>query len=638
MKLVSNLHSLESFARSTEFHDPKFSFEERCNRSAKEEAEGKFFTILYVSKDGETMLPRFGLSFNMFDRQDEAFMKVIESGQSSYKSTVTLNQTHLMVSNAVPILNDAGQVDGALVGTVLITDFGNMLGKDVEAFIIDPEGSYIGHTHAAPFLKASEDQYVQNPDGMFQTDGEGVNLSINPILRSKEDASYEELASLMKKMLANESGVEDYVSMETGKKQYVAYTTVPSTGWRVAYCVNQDVIGSTVSQNVVSAVLISGLVLVISSTIILLISKKMLKPLLNASVCLDTMVDGIESGNGDLTARIDKKSNDEVGNIITGINKYTEVLQGVTLNIKQGTNRLNTSSDHVMSAITSAVEQATDTSAITEQLAATMQQVECNTNEIQAFIDSVSFSILEINEEAKGGLDLANEISTRATSLKNHSNQSQKNTEAVAKNITETLKASIENSKNVGKINELTEDILAIASQTNLLALNASIEAARAGEAGKGFAVVADEIRKLADGSRETANSIQEISNMVNDSVNELVKNANQLLEYVNKDIIDDYTEMVNTSVTYVNDAENISHMLNSFQMKADNIKGRISQVLELIQSTHNSISESAEGVTNVAENTCSLVESIEQINFEMEENRTVSAQLTKEIERFKKI
>lgn len=72
--------------------------------------------------------------------------------------------------------------------------------------------------------------------------------------------------------------------------------------------------------------------------------------------------------------------------------------------------------------------------------------------------------------------------------------------------IKDGLNQSIENSRKVERIQELTEDILSISSQTNMLALNASIEAA------KGFAVVAQQIRSLAEDSRKVANNIQDIS------------------------------------------------------------------------------------------------------------------------------
>lgn len=107
----------------------------------------------------------------------------------------------------------------------------------------------------------------------------------------------------------------------------------------------------------------------------------------------------------------------------------------------------------------------------------------------------------------------------------------------IADTLREGLQASVENSRSVDAIQQLTDDILAISSQTNLLALNASIEAARAGEAGKGFAVVADEIRQLAYNSRNTANSIQEISSQVMMAVKNLADASEKLLTFVDTDV-----------------------------------------------------------------------------------------------------
>ena len=52
-----------------------------------------------------------------------------------------------------------------------------------------------------------------------------------------------------------------------------------------------------------------------------------------------------------------------------------------------------------------------------------------------------------------------------------------KMTAEMASEINTLLQSSLEKSKDVEKINVLTNDILEISSQTNLLALNASIEA-----------------------------------------------------------------------------------------------------------------------------------------------------------------
>ena len=102
-----------------------------------------------------------------------------------------------------------------------------------------------------------------------------------------------------------------------------------------------------------------------------------------------------------------------------------------------------------------------------------------------------------------------------ADKLKNDAILNKKNTGEIVTDIIGKLQTTIQESKKVEKVSELTNDILNIADQTNLLALNASIEAARAGEAGRGFAVVASEIGKLSESSRDAAVNIQSINSTV---------------------------------------------------------------------------------------------------------------------------
>ena len=131
-----------------------------------------------------------------------------------------------------------------------------------------------------------------------------------------------------------------------------------------------------------------------------------------------------------------------------------------------------------------------------------------------------------------------------------------KNTGEIVTDIIGKLQTTIQESKKVEKVSELTNDILNIADQTNLLALNASIEAARAGEAGRGFAVVASEIGKLSESSRDAAVNIQSINSTVIGTVQELIKNANALVTYMEQNILPDYDNFVCAGAQYNVDGE----------------------------------------------------------------------------------
>ena len=197
------------------------------------------------------------------------------------------------------------------------------------------------------------------------------------------------------------------------------------------------------------------------------------------------------------------------------------------------------------------------------------------------------------------------------------------------------LNEAIANSKNVEKINKLTDEILNISSQTNLLALNASIEAARAGDAGRGFAVVADEIRVLADSSRDAANNIQSLSVIVNEAVSLLSKNAEEILRYVDESVLNDYEQFVGYSEQYFQDAESMKGILGEFQENSKNLSSTLSEVSRSVDNVNHAVTESSSGINMVAEEATKLAGSMSDIRDEAEKNNNISDSLKDEVQRF---
>ena len=197
------------------------------------------------------------------------------------------------------------------------------------------------------------------------------------------------------------------------------------------------------------------------------------------------------------------------------------------------------------------------------------------------------------------------------------------------------LEQSIKDSEQVKQINELTNDILSIASQTNLLALNASIEAARAGEAGRGFAVVADEINELASNSRDTAGSIQEISIQVTQAVKALSDNAMDVLDFINHTVLADYDVFEETGNKYENTASVIEKMLLGFADQVDDLNRIMGEMENSVVSITTAVEESSSAINLSAVNSTEIVEEIQGISDAMERNNDVTGQLSSSTQRF---
>ncbi|MCR5144126.1 MAG: methyl-accepting chemotaxis protein [Lachnospiraceae bacterium] len=389
----------------------------------------------------------------------------------------------------------------------------------------------------------------------------------------------------------------------------------------------KKVIQTTIS-GMISVTIVIGINLVLTY---LLITSNITKIAAEVNV----LVDNIKTGKGDLTARVQNRPSNDLMYMTDGYNTFIETLQSVIKEVREGTVVLTESSDNMTLRVQKANENVTNTSAALEELAASMDTVAGTTEVMNEKVTMVRNAADSIKLEVDNGKDTATTIQREALQIKEEATMKKENTGAKMQELSAVLEKSVRDSEQVKQINDLTNDILDIASQTNLLALNASIEAARAGEAGKGFAVVADEISALAANSRDTAGNIQDISNSVTAAVKTLSDNAMEVLTFINEVVLCDYDSFVETGDKYENTADVIENMLEDFAKKADNLNMIMGEMEDAVTSITSSVEESSSAINMSAENSTEIVEEIQGIGDAMERNNDVTGQLSASTQRF---
>jgi methyl-accepting chemotaxis protein len=201
---------------------------------------------------------------------------------------------------------------------------------------------------------------------------------------------------------------------------------------------------------------------------------------------------------GDLSAHIDNRSTDEVGQLLSSLQDMQASLVRVVSNVRSG-------SENVATASAEIAQGNDDLSARTEQQASALEQT-------AASMEELSSTVRQNADNARQANQLAMSASTVAIQGGEVVNQ-----------VVQTMKGINDSSQ---KIADIIGVIDGIAFQTNILALNAAVEAARAGEQGRGFAVVASEVRSLAGRSADAA---KEIKNLISASVERVAQGTAQV-------------------------------------------------------------------------------------------------------------
>ncbi len=388
---------------------------------------------------------------------------------------------------------------------------------------------------------------------------------------------------------------------------------------------------------VLSAVFIGISVLALLFTL-LSVMLMVIRPLGRTRNEMIEIISDIDNRNGDLTRRVALLSNREIAEVGSGINIFMEKLQSIFKIITQNSVRMEQVVNEVRDSIITSNGSVSDLSAMTEELTATMEEMSGSATVINTNAAEVKQEVNAMVEQTMDIRRYTAEMKEHADYIEQSAHTTMESTEDKISRILEVLEQAIAESEKVNQIDELTNDILNIASETNLLSLNASIEAARAGEAGRGFAVVASEISKLATESQETANRIQGINSMVIQAVNNLAENANDLVTYMNTSILSEFKNFAKGGTEYREKANHIEGVVGDFMERMDGLQDTIEEIAGSIELIARSIEEGEKGVGSAADSTQTLLLDMESIARHMDDNQAIAVSLKQETEIFTKL
>ena len=286
--------------------------------------------------------------------------------------------------------------------------------------------------------------------------------------------------AFVREMLEQKSGLLRYAPQDADqaspREQVAAFAPVKDWHWVVVGATYRDELTAE-ARALRDRCFVLGLaaLLAFAAGLYAFVRRSVTRPLAAARDAAVRMADG------DLTVRVERRHNDELGLLADAMNGISRNLSAVVGKVRTGAEQIATASNEISSG-------NLDLCARTERQA--------------GHLASTASSMGELTDTVRQNADHARQANTLAV---NASGIAQEGGNMVAQ-VVDTMESIQQSSRRIADIIGVIDGI---AFQTNILALNAAVEAARAGEQGRGFAVVASEVRNLAQRSAAAAREIK---------------------------------------------------------------------------------------------------------------------------------
>ncbi len=581
-------------------------------------------------KDGTraigTFIPRIGTKED--PNQPNPVIETVLKGNTFNGRAFVVNAWYITAYE--PIIDSAGKVAGVL--------YVGVKQENVDSLRKGILDTVIGKTGYVYVLGATGDQrghYIISKDG--KRDGENIMLS-----RDENGTFF--IQEIVHKALAMRA-VDDQIPINFQRYPWINPTageTVPRMKIAaIAYFEPWDwIIGAgayeddyqdahlraeeslkNINTSVERMILYTIICAVILTILFIVFSFFVADSITSPLILTTRLLKDIAGGEGDLTARLKVKSNDEVGILARHFNIFVEKIAHIITDVSKNSEKLNLSSTR-FSDISRIISKAADeTYKKSNSVATSSGEMSTSINTIASSMEQISTNAGIVAAAVEEMTTTINEISINSEKARSISESAVSQASMASGRVRDLGQAA----KEIGKV---TETITEISEQTNLLALNATIEAARAGDAGKGFAVVANEIKELAKQTAKATHEIKEKISSIQNSTSGTVDYIDKISSVINQ--INEIVSMIAASIeeqsaTTKEIAGNIAQSSNGIQDVNQNI-AQISTVSKTI----------ADEISDASLKAAEMTDSSAQLKKDSEDLRNLSQQLKELVARFK--
>ncbi|EOG7058197.1 methyl-accepting chemotaxis protein [Campylobacter fetus] len=339
--------------------------------------------------------------------------------------------------------------------------------------------------------------------------------------------------------------------------------------------------------------------LIVTTLVVLLVLKKVvICPVLE----LLSRAKDLASGDGDLSARIIVKNDDEIGQSCKNINIFIEKIQGI-VKAAQGSAK---------SVENETINLNTNASMLSNSTEAGKLQAKNSFEVSKSVSDELDISREIANKAASANKKSYDELDDMINSLNDVVN-SLNDTNTKEQEIAERTNLVVKQTEDMRKILDMIGEV---ADQTNLLALNAAIEAARAGDMGRGFAVVAEEVRVLAERTNDSLKDIDSNAQNMIKAVRDLGSSLNENAVHI-ASLSDEANSLMDMARTTQSTTSESMRLANEVADKTTDINSKIESLLEQSKESVTILDNN----TKIASKFISASQSLKEVSLDLENN-----------------